>query len=204
MHRSSRVDAVHELEEMMRLIIAITGASGVAYAKRLLQVLREKNVETHLLVSRNGRKVISTEDGNIEEYSKLAAFVHQEDDLGAPITSGSFAVDGMVIVPCSTSTLSAIAHGISDNCIRRAAEVTLKERRPLVVVPRETPLTTIHIQSMMQLSLAGAIILPAMPAFYFAPKGIGDLIDYVVGKILDVLKVSHNLFRRWSESNERS
>jgi len=184
----------------LRLIVAITGASGAVYSQRLLEVLREKKVETHLIISRAAEKLIEHELKTTKErIEALASRAYDADDLTAPITSGSFRTDGMVIIPCTTKTLAGIAHGYSDNLILRAADVTLKERRRLVLVPRETPLSVVHLRNMLELARLGAVIVPAMPAFYHKPEKIEDLVDFVVGKVLDILGIEHKLFRRWSE-----
>lgn len=184
----------------MRLIVSITGASGVVYGKRLLEVLREKETETHLIVSRAGGKMVEYELGiAVGELEKLASYAYDEGNLDAPIASGSFITDGMVIIPCSMKTLAGIAHGYSRNLILRAADVTLKEGRKLVLVPRETPLNAIHLRNMLRLSMQGVAIIPAMPAFYHNPKSVDDLVDFVVGKVLDSLGIEHELFKRWFE-----
>lgn len=186
----------------MRLIVAITGASGSIYCRRLLEVLRGMGVEVHLVVSESAKLVIEHELGNIQELEALADHVHNSRDLNAPLTSGSFNVDGMVVIPASVKTIAAIASGYSDNLIARAADVQLKERRPLILVPRETPLSAIHLENMAKLSRLGVIILPAMPAFYHKPKTISDLVDFVVGKVLDQLGMEHDLYRRWGEKEQ--
>jgi len=183
----------------LRLIVAITGASGVIYGKRLLEVLREKKIETHLIVSKAAEKVLEHElDATKRDLEKLAHRVYSMDDLSAPFMSGSFQTDGMIIVPCTMKTLAGIALGYSDNLILRAADVTLKERRRLVVVPRETPLSVVHLRNMLTVAQLGVVVVPAMPAYYHKPKEIEDLVDFVVGKILDCLGVEHKLFKRWS------
>lgn len=185
----------------MRLIVAITGASGVIYGKRMLEVLRSKNVETHLIISKAGEKVIEHElDTSKSNLKKLANHVYDMDDWTAPIVSGSFKTDGMVIIPCSMKTLAGIAHGYSDNIILRAADVTLKEKRKLIIVPRETPLSAIHLRNMLELAEENVTIVPAMPAYYHEPKGIDDLVDFVVGKVLNLLGIKHTLTKRWRES----
>jgi len=185
----------------MRLVIAITGCSGVIYGVRLLEVCRKLGVETDLIVSQAAEKLLKLELGkNVEDIRKLAARNYPQDDLAAPLASGSVKTDGMVIAPCSMKTLGAIASGIADNLITRAADVTLKEGRPLVLVPRETPLNLIHLENMVRLKLAGATILPAMPGFYHKPKEISEMVDFIVGKILDALGVEHKLYRRWQGS----
>lgn len=184
----------------MRLIVAITGASGVIYGKRLLEVLRGKNIETHLIVSQTSKKVIKHElDIAIRDIKNLANYVYEADDWGSPVVSGSFKTDGMVIIPCSMKTLAGIAHGYSDNVILRAADVTLKEKRKLILVPRETPLNAIHLRNMLELAENGVCIVPAMPAYYHKPIRIEDLVDFVVGKVLDILGIEHTLYKRWRE-----
>ena len=184
----------------MRLVVAITGASGAIYGKRLLEVLHDKKVETHLVVSKVAEKVIEHElETTKRSLEKLADHIYDVDDLTAPLLSGSFKTDGMVIIPCSMKTVAGIAHGYSDNLILRAADVTLKERRKLILVPRETPLNVIHLRNLLELSKQGVAIIPAMPAFYHKPKKIDALVDYVVGKVLDCLDIEHKLFRRWME-----
>lgn len=189
----------------MRLIVAVTGASGAIYAKRLLEVLQAKNIETHLTVSRAAEKVVAHElETGKSELEKLATCAYSVDDLGAPILSGSFKTDGMIIIPCSMKTLAGISHGYSDNLVLRAADVALKEKRKLVLVVRETPLSTIHLRNMLDLAKQGVIILPAMPAYYHKPKTIDALADYIVGKALDVLEIEHDLFRRWTGAEDTS
>jgi len=185
----------------MKLIVAVTGASGVSYGKRLLEVLKETGVEVHLVVSEAARRVVEHELGGLQTLEELADHIHDPRDLAAPLTSGSFRVDGMVIVPASMKTIAAIASGYCDNLIARAADVQLKERRPLIVVPRETPLNAIHLENMAKLSLRGVTILPAMPAFYHGPETVADMVDFVVGKILDQLGVDHSLYHRWGPQN---
>lgn len=186
---------------MTHPIVAITGASGSCYAVRLLEVLIAAGVEPYVVVSPAGRQVMALElgSGDLKEHLGGAGW-REEDvrDLASPLASGSFPTSGMVIIPCSTGTLGAVAHGISTNLIHRAAEVSLKERRPLIVVPRETPLSTITLQSMLTLAQAGAHVVPASPGFYHNPREISDLVDFMVARVLDLLKVPHNLSRRWT------
>ncbi|MEM3437762.1 MAG: UbiX family flavin prenyltransferase [Nitrososphaerales archaeon] len=183
----------------MRIVVAITGASGVIYGKRLLEILLNKNVETHLIISKGAKEIIENELLlKKEDIERLATYVHQINDLSSPLSSGSFITDGMVIVPCSSKTLAGIANGYSGNLILRAAEVMIKQGRKLILVPRETPISAIQLENMLKLSRIGVVILPAMPAFYHNPKSIDDLIDFIVGKILDSLNIEHNLFKRWS------
>jgi len=182
----------------VRLVVAITGASGVIYGKRLLEVLHKKNVETHLIISEAAKKVIEHElEVDEKDIKALANYAYETDDWGSPVVSGSFKTDGMVIVPCSMKTLAGVVHGYSDNVILRAADVTLKEKRRLVLVPRETPLNAIHLRNMLRLAEQGVSIVPAMPAYYHKPKGIEDLVEFVVGKVLDILGIEHTLYKRW-------
>jgi polyprenyl P-hydroxybenzoate/phenylacrylic acid decarboxylase-like protein len=185
---------------MKPLIVAMTGATGAIYGIRLLQVLREKSVEVHLVISPWAKKTISMEtDYSPDEIKKLPTKCYPVDDLSAPISSGSFPVEGMVIAPCSMKTLAAIAHGMSTNLIVRAADVMLKEKKKLILLPRESPLNLIHLRNMTSAAEAGAIILPPLPAFYFQPKSIADLVDHTVGKVLDLLGMEHHLFPRWGQ-----
>ncbi|MCL7402489.1 MAG: UbiX family flavin prenyltransferase [Thaumarchaeota archaeon] len=184
--------------EAGRLIVGVTGASGVVYAKRLLEVLKEKNIESHVIVSRAAEIIIKHElDMERADFEKLGRYCYREDEVDAPLASGSFKTDGMIIIPCSLKTLAGIASGYTDNLILRAADVTLKEKRKLVLVPRETPLNAIHLRNMLELARIGVVILPAMPAFYHKPKSINELVDFIVGKILDIFGIEHDLFRRW-------
>jgi len=188
----------------LRLIVAITGASGVVYGKRLLEVFREKKIETHLIVSKAAEKVIEHElDMSKKDLERLAIHVYSVDDLDAPLMSGSFRTDGMIIVPCTMKTLAGIVHGYADNLILRAADVTLKEGRKLIVVPRETPLSVVHLCNMFEAAKLGVFVVPAMPAYYHRPKRIDDLVDFVVGKVLDCLGLEHKLFKRWTGVKER-
>ncbi len=184
----------------MRLIIAVTGASGVIYSKRLLEELQSKKIESHLVISQAAKKIIKFEFGSSEKsLVELASYVHEIDDWSCPIVSGSFKTDGMIIIPCSMKTLAGIANGFATNVILRAADVTLKEKRKLILVPRETPLNSIHLRNMLELSNQGGYILPAMPAFYHKPKNIDNLIDFIVGRILDLLDIEHSLYQRWND-----
>ena len=184
----------------MRIIIAITGASGAIYGIRLLEILSDRqDIETYLVISPPAEEIIKVETDYDPSYVKsLATRYFDSNDLTAPIASGSFLFDAMVIIPCSMKTLSAIAHGYSSNLITRAAEVTLKEKRKLILVPRETPLSAIHLENMLKLAKIGVVILPACPGFYHLPKKITDLIDFIVGKVLDQLDIEHDLYKRWS------
>lgn len=190
-----------------RLIVAITGASGAIYGIRLLQVLKGSGtrIETHGIITAAGLANLKIENSmTTEDFVRLCTRTYDEGDIGASIASGSFLTSGMAIVPCSMGTLARVSHGISDNLITRAADVCLKEGRKLVLVPRETPLDVVHIRNMMIAAEAGAVILPAMPGFYHRPKGIEDLVDHIVGKVLDCYGIEHSLFRRWSGDRARS
>lgn len=189
----------------LRLIIAITGASGVIYGTRLLKVLREKKIEVYLIVSKAAEKVIEHElEITKKDLEKLAQHVYDVNDLNAPIMSGSFQTDGMIIIPCTMKTLAGIAYGYADNLILRAADVTLKERRKLAVVPRETPLSIVHLRNLLEVAKLGVFVVPAMPAYYCKPKTIDDLVNFVVGKVLDCFDVEHRLFKRWSGIEKRN
>lgn len=184
--------------KVKRLIVAVTGASGAIYAKRLLEVLIEKNVETYLIVSKAAEKIIKHElDMDREDFEKLGRHCYREEEVDAPLASGSFKTNGMIIIPCSLKTLSGIASGYTDNLILRAADVTLKEKRVLILVPRETPLSAIHLRNMLELAKIGVVILPAMPAFYHKPRSLEELVDFIVGKVLDILEIECDLFKRW-------
>ncbi|WP_296794793.1 UbiX family flavin prenyltransferase [uncultured Methanobrevibacter sp.] len=180
------------------IVVAITGASGVIYGIRLLEVLKDLKIENSLIISDAAKTVIKSEtDWELESIKKLADNYYEFDDLTASINSGSFKFDSLAIVPCSMKTLSSIANGYGNNTITRVADVSLKERRPTVIVPRETPLRTAHIKNMLTLSQEGAIILPAMPGFYSNHDTVDNQINFVVGKILDSLDIENNLFKRW-------
>lgn len=184
----------------MRVVVCITGASGVIYAIRLLEEFKKENIETHLVISRIAMDIISHEtEYDIDEVVEIADYYYDEKDLTAKINSGSFYFDSCIIIPCSMKSLSAISSGYADNTITRVADVTLKERRQLIVVPRETPLRTIHLENMVHISKEGGIILPAMPAFYHNPQTIDDQINFVVGKIFDILKINNKLFTKWKQ-----
>jgi 4-hydroxy-3-polyprenylbenzoate decarboxylase len=182
----------------LRIIVAITGASGVIYGKHLLDFLNKRKFEIHLIISNAAKQVIKHElDISLKEITRLATYVYEVEDLSAPIVSGSFKINVMVIIPCSMKTLAGISHGYSDNLILRAADVTLKEKRQLILVPRETPLNVIHLTNMLELAKQDVVILPAMPGYYHKPKILPALIDYVVGKVLDLMEINHDLYERW-------
>lgn len=183
----------------LRLVVGISGSSAPIYGIRLLEVLKDVRVETHLVISEGARKTIALETSySTKDVMDLASVVYDPRDLAASISSGSFQTAGMVVAPCSMKTLSAIAHSLTDDLLVRAADVTLKESRRLVLVPRETPLHLGHLRNMVRAAEIGAVILPPVPAFYHTPKTIGDLIDHTVGKILDQFALGHELFRRWT------
>jgi 4-hydroxy-3-polyprenylbenzoate decarboxylase len=185
----------------MRLIIGISGATGSIYSIRLLEVLKEKKIETDLIISSTSKKIILQETSySLKDVERLASHLYENEDLNAPISSGSFRVDGMVIIPCSIKTLSGIAHSYNENLMIRAADVTLKERRKLILSTRETPLHQGHLELMLKVTQMGGIILPPLPAFYFNPKTIDDLINHTVGRVLDLFGIDHHLFERWGSS----
>jgi polyprenyl P-hydroxybenzoate/phenylacrylic acid decarboxylase-like protein len=187
-----------------RLVVGISGSSAPHYGIALLRALRDlADVETHLVISSGAHRTIELEtDLKVVDVEELADVVHGPGDLAASISSGSFLTLGMVVVPCSTHMLAAIAHGISDNLLARAADVTLKERRPLVLVPRETPLSLIHVRNMVAVTEAGATVLPPVPGFYQRPETIDDLLKHTTGKVLDQFGIEHELFRRWTTPTE--
>jgi 4-hydroxy-3-polyprenylbenzoate decarboxylase len=183
----------------MRIVVAMTGATGAGYGVRLLSALKELGVESHLILSRWAEVTIARETGySAREVAAKASVVHSRNNQGALIASGSFRHDGMVVAPCSMRTLSAIRHGYADGLIPRAADVTLKERRRLVLVVRETPLNEIHLENMLAMSRMGAVIAPPVPAFYNNPRTIEDLIDHSVGRVLDLFGLETPNLRRWS------
>jgi len=183
----------------MRLIVGISGASGVIYGIRLLEVLSKMpQIETHLVLTEPAKQTIGLETSwTVAKVEALASFVHDNQNMAAAICSGSFESDGMMIVPCSIKTMSSIAMSYNNNLIVRAADVILKEKKRLVLVVRETPLHLGHFKRMVELAEMGAIILPPMPAFYHHPKTLDDIINQTVGKILDQFNIRHNLFERW-------
>jgi 4-hydroxy-3-polyprenylbenzoate decarboxylase len=182
-----------------RLIVGITGATGTILGVRLLQVLKQNNVETHLILSNWGARTLVHETSySVTRVQEMATKCYGSQDYGAAVSSGSFVTDGMVVCPCSVRSLAAIAHGYGDSLIHRAADVNLKERRKLVLVVRETPLSDIHLENMLKLSRMGAIIFPSVPAFYNHPKTIDDLVDQTVLRILDQLDLHLSSDDRWS------
>lgn len=187
-----------------KLIVAITGATGVIYGVRLLQVLREiPDVESHLLISEAGVLNLHQELAlNRKDVEALADVVHNVRDIGASIASGSFQSDGMIVAPCSMRTLAAVAHGLSDNLITRAADVVLKERRRLVLMVRETPFNLAHLRNMTAVTEMGGIIFPPLPGFYHKPQSIQDMVDHTVGRVLDLFSLPQQLTPRWNGLKE--
>jgi len=185
----------------VRLVIGISGASGSVCGIRALEILKELGVETHLILTEAARETIHLETNyKTTEVEGLATEAHGIGDIASKLASGSFRTDGMAIIPCSMKSLSGVASGYADNLLLSAAEVTLMERRPLVLVVRETPLTLIDLENMVAAARAGAVVLPAMPAFYHRPKTIDDLVNQVAGKALELLGVEHGFSRRWEGS----
>ncbi len=186
-----------------RIIVGISGASGALYGLRLLEVLKEKgSIEIFLTISQTGKQLLQDEiaTGALDQAIALADHYYEAQELWAPIASGSFFTDGMIIAPCSAKTLAAIAHGFGDTLLSRAADVVLKERRRLVLLFRETPLHLTHIDNMAQVTRMGGIILPPVPAFYHRPASIDDIINQSIGKALDLFSIDHALYRRWGSS----
>ena len=182
----------------MRVVVGISGGSGSIYAISLLKALKELNIETHLVVSTMGEYVTEHECGvNLEELKGLATYYHDNKNFAAPIASGSFKVDQTIILPCSMKTLASVAHGFSDSLIARACDVTIKEGRKLILVPRETPLSSIHLDNMSKLSKMGVVIFPPSPGFYNHPETIEDIVLNMTGRLLDIMGIENNLVDRW-------
>jgi flavin prenyltransferase len=190
----------------MRLIVGITGATGVVYGVRVLERLREAGVESHLVITRWGARTLLHETRYSKEHvESLATKSYNPADMGATISSGSFKTDGMIVAPCSAKTLGAIANGYGDNLVHRAADVTLKERRRLVLALREAPLSDIHLENMLKLSRMGAVVMPPVPAFYTLPQTVDDIVDHTVARLLDLFGVEVKGATRWAgEMNVRS
>jgi 4-hydroxy-3-polyprenylbenzoate decarboxylase len=190
------------VSEQKRIVVGISGATGPQYGIRMLQVLRDLGVETHLVLSQASRRNIVLEsDWTVAEVERLASVSYDPEDVGAAIASGSFLTDGMVIAPCSVKSASAIAHSYNENLLVRAADVTLKERRDLIILFRETPLHKGHLDILHRCADLGALILPPMVSFYHRPTTVQEIVDQTVGKALDALKIQHELFRRWQGSD---
>ncbi len=188
----------------MKIIVGISGASGAIYGIRLLEEMKERGIETHLIISRWAEATITHEtDYSVDQVKALAVKVYGENDLAAAISSGSFRNNGMVIAPCSMKTLSGIANGYAEDLMTRAADVAIKERRRLILLVRETPLNPIHLENMLKLSRLGITIMPPVPAFYSNPHTIGDIVNHTVGRVLDQLGLENQLFTRWGgEQNQ--
>jgi flavin prenyltransferase len=188
---------------MKRLIVGLSGSSGVIFGIRLLEVLKTiPDIETHLVMSKGAEVTLGLETGkNVADVKALADVVYDPGNLAAAISSGSFRVTGMAVVPCSMKSLAQIALSVGDNLLARAADVTLKERRKLVLVPRETPLHLGHLRHMVAVTEMGGVILPPVPSFYHRPKTIMDLVDQTIGKLLDQFEIEHDLFRRWGSDD---
>ena len=191
---------------MKKIVVGITGASGSIYAKRLVEVLVELGIQTNVVATEKGKQVFEFElslnlETWIEELSKKYSNLKLEDNnnLFSGVASGSNKYDAVIILPCSMGTMAEISHGLSRNLLCRSADVALKEGRPLIIVPRETPFNTIHLENMCRLSKIGATIIPAMPGFYHHPKTIDDLVDFLIGKILDYIGIDNTLFKKWEE-----
>ena len=182
-----------------RLIVGISGASGVIYAVRLLEALQKLPIETHLVMTRTAEVTLAHEtDLKVSDVRRLADVAYRIDDLAAAVSSGSFRTIGMIVAPCSMRSLGEIAHGITSNLLTRAADVVLKERRRLVLVARETPLHAIHLRNMVTLAEMGAIIAPPVPAFYNRPKTLDDIVDHTVGRVLDLFDLDTGQVKRWT------
>ncbi len=191
--------------EFNRIIIGISGASGAIYGIELLKALKELGIETHLVISKNGQITIAYEtEYSIADVQRLATHYYSNNDLSAHISSGSFKTAGMIIAPCSVKTLAEIATGVTPSLLSRAADVILKERRKLVILPRETPLHSGHIRNMLTVSDLGAVIAPPVPAFYAKPKSLDDMVAHTVGRTLDLFGIETGKIKRWEGAYEAS
>ncbi|HEY3675953.1 MAG TPA: UbiX family flavin prenyltransferase [Candidatus Tumulicola sp.] len=197
--RKATLHAVYKPSDVRRIIVGISGASGSAYGYMALQALRSVGgIETHLVLTDSARRTIELEtDMSGSDFEALADVVHRDDDLAAAISSGSFLTDGMLVIPCSMKSASAIAYSLNSNLLVRAADVCLKERRRVVLVVRETPLHVGHLQTLVRLAEIGAIILPPIPAMYANPQSVDDIVAHTVGKSLDQFGIANQLFKRW-------
>ncbi len=200
--------------EMKRIVVGITGASGAMLGERFVRFLLENGHEAHVILSPSGVEVFREELGvnlgsgpeagkrflgHFGNHPKL--FISRADDFAAKVSSGSAKIDAMVVIPCSMSTVGSIAHGVTINLIHRAASVSIKEKRPLVLVPRESPFSPIHLKNLLELSMIGVHIVPATTAFYHKPKTVEEMVDFTIGRVLDLLKIEHKLFKRWREES---
>ena len=183
---------------MRRLIVGMTGSTGAVFGIRLLEALKHSEVESHLIISKWAQRTIEHETRHtVEQVRSLATVVHSQGDMGASISSGSFITEGMVVIPCSVRTLGGIANGYGEHLVHRAADVILKERRRLVLVVRETPLSEVHLENMLKLARMGVVMLPPMPAFYNHPKTVDDVIDHIVFRVLDQFGIQVPFAKRW-------
>jgi len=183
---------------MKRLIVGITGSTGAIFGVRLLAALQDSEVETHLIISKWGQRTIEHETGfTVDQVRALAKVVYGTGDMSAEVSSGSFRTDGMVVIPCSVRTLGCIANGYGEHLVHRAADVILKERRRLVLVVRETPLSEVHLENMLKLARMGVTVLPPMPAFYNHPKTVGEIVDHIVARVLDQFGIDASFAKRW-------
>lgn len=192
---------------MKKIVVGITGASGSIYAKRLIEVLIEQGIQVHVIATEKGKQVFSYElSSNLENWIKELSIdypnvkLEDNNNLFSGVASGSNKYDAVIILPCSMGTLAEISHGLSKNLLCRAADVALKENRKLIIVPRETPLNTIHLENMCRLSKMGVGIIPAMPGFYHHPNSIDDIVNFLIGKILDYLNIDNKLFKKWEDT----
>jgi len=182
----------------MKLVIGITGSTGVVYGVRILEALKEHGIETHLIITEWAKKCLALETiYKLDDVKSLATQYSDDSNLASGISSGTYKTDGMIVIPCSMKTLSGIANGYDETLVARAAGVTLKESRKLILVTRETPLTAINLENMLKLARLGVVILPPVPGFYTKPKSIEQIIDHTVGKCLDQFNIEHNLYKRW-------
>lgn len=182
----------------MKIVVAISGATGAIYGVRILEELKKKGIETHLVISKWGKSTIATETGySFNDVLALADYTYEEDEQGAAISSGSFKNDGMIIAPCTMKTLSGIANGFSEDLLIRAADVCIKERRKLVLLARETPLNAIHLENMLKLARIGVTIMPPVPAFYTCPQTLDEVITITVGRVLDQFGIEVEGLKRW-------
>ncbi len=184
----------------MKLIVGITGSTGVIYGIKLLEVLKEKNIETHLILTEWAQKCIAMEtDYKLDQVKSLATTLSDENNMAASVSSGTHKIDGMIVIPCSMKTLSGIANGYDETLVARAAGVTIKESCKLVLVTRETPLSAINLENMLKLARLGVVILPPVPGFYTKPKTIDEVVSHTVGKCLDQFDIEHDLYKRWGD-----
>ena len=182
----------------MKLVIGITGSTGVVYGVRILEALKEHGIETHLIITEWAKKCLTLETSyKLDDVKNLATQYSDDSNLASGISSGTYKTDGMIVIPCSMKTLSGIANGYDETLVARAAGVTLKESRKLILVTRETPLTAINLENMLKLERLGVVILPPVPGFYTKPKSIEQIVDHTVGKCLDQFNIEHNLYKRW-------